>query len=251
MSESITINTPNGSCPCNLNIKGHTDVNRGIPTNLGVGNCDYRQRGLRNNPVFYNEYEPNCWEGDTYKWKVDDINKIEMATYNPDFYPVECGQKNKPCNDTVYFAQDARLFNPLRNQLIRLDRPPYRSTSFLENNRVPTEDYSSIYSPENTKYGQGYKTYSDITAGQITYYTDKDISNAYYRPNFTIPTEVEGVLYRDPMGALKSTYVRKNVKAPGEEYNPLSFIRDTAVHREDIMAGQMTQQNQTKWSARW
>ena len=53
------------------------------------------------------------------------------------------------------------------------------------------------------------------------------------------------------MGSIKPTYVRKEVQAPNQCYNPLSFIRDSAVHREDILAGQMAQMNQMKWAPRW
>ena len=138
-----------------------------------------------------------------------------------------------------------------RNAVLKLDRPPYRSTYFLTNNNVRPQPGMSIYCPEYRDYGRNYATYSDINAGQITYYIDPKIEDAYFSPNFTIPAKVEGVMYRDPMGSLKPTYVRKEVMTPNECYNPLSFIRDSAVHREDIMAGQMAQMNQMKWSARY
>ncbi len=249
---SCIIESPKGSCPCNIIKSNEINTNNGIPTNMSVPSCQYRQYNLRRNPIFNTTLEPKeNLPNSTYRWNVDGINTIEMSQYNPDFTQVKCGKKNHPCNDNVYIADDARLFDSLRNSLIKLDRPPYRSTSFQENNRVPTEDYYSIYDKKFTDYGKNYKTYSDINTGQITYYNDLSINDAYFRPNFTIPSQIDGVLYRDPMGSIKPVYVRKTVLAPNEKYNPLSSIRDSNVYREDILAGQMSQINQSRWSPRW
>ena len=235
------------SCPCYTEGKcPKTYINVGKPSNLGVGSCLYDQRGLRCSPVFEESTMPKrCDKRPGYG-----LNRIEMSNINPDFGKVSC-PKNKHCNKEVYVSHDPRLMDTRRNSLLKLDRPPYRSTYFISNNDVKPQAYYSIYCPEYDNYGKNYQTYSDINAGQITYYIDPTIEDPYFKPNFTIPAKVEGVLYKDPMGSLKPTYVRKEVQAPNECYNPLSFIRDSAVHREDIMAGQMAQMNQMKWSSRW
>jgi hypothetical protein len=113
-------------------------------------------------------------------------------------------------------------------------------------------------------YGQGYKTYSDITAGQVLYYTDKSREDAYYRPLFSQPVETSTVVYRDPMGAMKPEYPRivpyenPMTSSPatngcnfGENEYCLSFIKDTQQHREDILASQMAKRNQQRWMPRW
>jgi hypothetical protein len=151
----------------------------------------------------------------------------------------------------VYKRQDPRLMDPIRNSLIKLDRPPFRSTFFIQSQRYPSESYTDIYEKKYNEYGENYHTYNDIKAGQITYYIDPLIMDPYFSPNFTIDSDIQGVLYRDPMGSLKPTYVRKAVKMPNEKYNPLSSIRDSAVFREDIMASNMAQINQNRWSSRW
>jgi len=247
-------------------------LNKGIPTNMSVGNCLLNQRGLKNNPVFKEQVEPKntgdcsnismgpygCYyfsevngahnpyaknnpKGYTY------LNRPSAQDYNPDFYKLDC-----PQGDTVYFAQDARLFDSRRNSLIKLNRPPYSSNFFTTNNDMIPEDYYSIYQPKFDQFGARiYNGYGDIKTGDITYFIDHETEDTYHQPNFTIPAQVEGVLYKDPMGALKPTYVRKVVQKPDENYNRLSWIRDSAFHREDIMAGQSAQMNQQRWSPRW
>lgn len=235
------------SCPCYINGNcPKTYVNIGTPTNLGVGNCLYNQRGLKCSPIFNEDNQPQCNKNNSYS-----LNNIEMANINPDFKMVDC-KNNKPCNDKIFVnLRDPRLIDTRRNSVIKLDRPPYRSVYFLTNNKVIPQAEYSIYCPRYKNYGRKYKTYNDIDAGQITYYIDPSIQNPYFSPNFTIPSKVQSVLYKDPMGSIKPTYVRKEVQVPNECYNPLSFIRDSAVHREDIMASQMTKINQSKWSARY
>lgn len=253
-----------GSCPCNLQIENRTNINVGIPTNKSVGNCNFKAPGLRKFPVFSESEQPiKQPKNSTYKWNVGNINTVEMSQLNPDYKQVNCGRENagvcrkpeeshgKGCNDTVYISQDPRLMDPIRNSLIKLDRPPFRSTFFIQSQRYPSESYTDIYESKYNDFGQNYRTYNDITAGQITYYIDPLIEDPYFSPNFTIDSQVQGVLYRDPMGSLKPTFVRKAVSQPDEKYNPLSSIRDSAVFREDIMASNMAQMNQKRWSNRW
>jgi hypothetical protein len=243
-----------GECNCALNI------NCGIPTNMSVANCALNQPGLKNRPLFKTQVEPRntrcrsnissfprknkyadeAGKGYTY------LNTLSSQDFNPDFNKVNCPESSR-CK-TVYFAQDARLFDPRRNSLIKLDRPPFSSNFFTTNNPA---NYFSIYSKKFNEYGRPYRSYADINLGDILYYTDHETEDAYNAPNFTIPAQVDGVLFRDPMGALKPTYVRSIVSKPDECYNKLSWIRDSAMHREDIMAGQMSQRNQQRRAPRW
>ena len=206
----------------------------------------YKQRGLKCSPVFKPEnVQPACNKNSGYS-----LNRVEMSTINPDFAEAT-NKDSKYCKKVFINTTDPRLMDVRRSMLLKLDRPPYRSTYFLSNGKITPQDDMTIYDPEYTNYGRNYKTYDDITAGQITYYIDPSIQDAYFNPIFTIPSKVEGVLFKDPMGSLKPTYVRKEVMAPNQCYNPLSSIRDSAVYREDILAGQMAKMNQSKWSARY
>lgn len=262
---------PLSSCDCAFPTPAPV-LNAGLPTNMSVGNCLLSQRGLRNNPVFKEQVEPKntgecsnislgpygCYyfsekngaynrfaqsNGRGYEY----LNRPSAQDYNPDFYQVDC-----PQGSTVYFAQDARLFDSRRNSLIKLNRPPYSSNFFTTNNDMIPEDYYSIYQPSFDQFGaKVYSGYGDIRTGDITYWIDRETEDAYHQPNFTIPSQVEGVLFKDPMGGIKPTYVRKVVQKPDDSYNKLSWIRDSAMHREDIMASQMSQINQERWTPRW
>jgi len=251
------------SCSCSNDNESTSIINVGIPTNMSVSNCSLNQPGLKNNPVFKTQIEPRNIEGSSHISSYSRqnpyaepaskgytyINKLSTQDYNPDFYKINCPENSK-CK-TVYFSQDARLFDPRRNILLKLDRPPLSSNFFTTNNDDNPADYYSIYSKKFTEYGKPYKSYKDINLGDIVYYIDHEREDTYYSPNFTIPAQVNGVLFKDPMGALKPTYVRKVVAKPDEKYNKLSWIRDSAMHREDIMAGQMSQRNQQNYIPRW
>ena len=283
MDKRENVLSSQSSCQCAFPVEPPI-INSGIPTNMSVGDCFLNQAGLKNNPVFKEQVEPKntdlhsnislgqyeCYseeakpnyqknkrfsnangghnnlatknkQGYTY------LNRLSAQDYNPDFYKVNCPEGNP-----VYFAQDARLFDSRRNNLIKLNRPPFSSNFFTTNNDMIPEDYYTIYQPKFNEFGAKiYQGYGDIKTGDILYYVDHELEDTYIQPNFTIPSQVEGVLYKDPMGALKPTYVRKNVQQPDGNYNKLSWIRDSAMHREDIMAGQMAQMNQTRWTPRW
>ena len=108
------------------------------------------------------------------------------------------------------------------------------------------------YSP-TTEY------YKNIGDGQITYYIDKSIEDAFFSPVFSEPAIQQKILYKDPMGSIQTIYDRVpliNTENPTvtsvKEYPYcLSFIQDSQSHREDIMAIQQRKNNREKWSARW
>lgn len=262
---------PLSSCACHEKAPPPV-LNKGIPTNMSVGGCLLNQRGLKNNPVFKEQVEPKntgersnislgpygCYSSSEKNGAYNPyagpsrigynfLNRPSAQDYNPDFFKVEC-----PTGPPVYFAQDARLFDPRRNSLIKLNRPPYSSNFFTTNNAQIPEDFYSIYQPEFNEFGaKVYNGYGDIKTGDTTYYISSETEDAYHQPNFTIPAQVQGVLYKDPMGALKPTYVRRVVQKPDGSYNKLSWIRDSNFHKEDIMSSQMSRINQERWTPRW
>ncbi len=266
---------PLSSCACYMGDAPPPVLNQGIPTNMSVGNCMLAQPGLKNRPTFKSQVEPKntgpesnialppyaCTAQSTSDGAYNPLagqnpkgytyyNHLSSQDYSPGFYKVDCPNSSR-CPE-VYFAQDARLFDPRRNSLMKLNRPPFSSNFFTTNNDDIPADFFSIYQPEFNEYGaKVYQGYGDIKTGDILYYINHEIQDAYHQPNFTIPAQVEGVLYKDPMGALKPTYVRTLVQKPDEKYNRLSWIRDSAFFREDIMAGQSAQRNQQRWGPRW
>lgn len=146
------------------------------------------------------------------------------------------------CSGTVYAQPfDPRLFDARRGQYNPLDRPPYTGEVLLKD----------VYSPELTRYGKDYTTYSDIDAGQIQYYYSRDIAGAYSLPNFTQRSEVDRGIFKDPMGAIKPVYTRCPIKPKALSSSCLDDIRQSTIHRESIMEGLTAKMNQRRWASRY
>jgi hypothetical protein len=239
---TIIYDYPKSSCEC-LDGRIVEPRTSGVPTNMSVLDCDFTPYELENNRSFLCEITPQYKSGYHY------INPGVLAndTQAADFDEVTC-PLNQGCEKT-YVSPDPRLIDVLRNFTMTLDRPPLDSS-------IPLKDINTNESLRG--YGQNYKTYSDINAGQIYYYIDKSIEDPFYSPNFTIPAQTTGVVYKDPMGAMKPEYTRdpltkrdclntKNTNYIGG----LSWMEDSTEHREDILSKQMNRQNREKYSARW
>ena len=240
---------PKSSCTCYQCTTNKYEFPTGKPTNLSVRSCkvsDYYD--CKNRRVFDNAHmEPQDKNG------IEWINpNVYAESYSKSFGMIDCKEDAKdPCNtcpEPQFVSWDPRTWSATHNQYLTFDRPPLETAPKLKD----------IYNKDLKGYGQGYGTYSDITAGNIIYYNDKSREDAYYDPLFAHPAQVNTVLYKDPMGAMKPEYPRtvdyKNPVSDTDcDYGEycLSFIKDTQMHREDILSGIMTQKNQQRWMPRW
>jgi hypothetical protein len=214
-----------------------------IPTNLSVQNCDTRGYCGGQSSI-----QPRPWQSCQFQ-----VLNSDAGTFAKGFKPVRVDNRpmDPACLNAVVSA-DPRLYDAARGITMPIDRPPYDSTVLLKN-------INTDVSLDN--YGKGYRTYSDINAGQIVYYIDKSIADPFFDPLFTIPSETYSTVYRDPMSNLKPTYYRKPDKDCLSNPTLLSncnpcqesttWFRDSQNHREDLLARKMQKFNQTKWSARW
>ena len=214
-------------------LKYNNELNVGIPSNMAVPNCNFKTIKNKDDREFLSEIQPQDISGYTY------LNNL--PSNDSDFHPVKCG------NQTCYTSTDPRLIDAARGTTLILDRPPLDTS-------IPLKD---IYTDPNLNgFGTKYNSYNDIKGGQITYYTDKSIIDAYSKPNFVTPSKVTGYIRQDPMGAILPTYERdpgyRDPFAENDSYKYcLSWMDDTTAHRQDIMASQMSVRNSQKWSARW
>lgn len=154
-------------------------------------------------------------------------------------------------NFTVtYTNPDPRMYSASRDQRLKLDSPPIQSK--YNPNTI-------AYDKSLNGYGKKYNSYNDVTGGQIVYYVNRQTQGALISPLFTIPSYVNGSDYIDPMGSVKPSYDRATIVndhdcsggTSTEMVNSqLSFIRDTTVHREDILHNQMSKINREKYGAR-
>lgn len=241
---------PQSSCPCydcrkiENSIVSKSNVN---PSNLGVSDCPNIPKPL--SCVERVNMGQNIEPGHSTKFGPQDIKVLNPNNYLSKYEPFDSVQCDcSGCDKVMYASWDPRLWSETRSEYQTLNRPPISGSVKLKD----------VYNDDLRDYGRGYGSYSDINAGQIAYYSDKSRENPYYPPLFAHPVKVDRNLYRDPMGAIKPEYPRivqdKN-KATHPMFNKdlygLTFIRDTNVHREDILTGQMAQRNQQRWEPRW
>jgi len=146
------------------------------------------------------------------------------------------------CSGITYLNSDPRLFNSAGETWLQLDRPPVYCTPKL----------NTLNDDKNLdRYGQGYKSYSDIKAGQILYYTDRNSSNI----NFSQKKDAICTPFTDPMS---TSHPYLNI-TPKQDYNPitddncnvtgddcLSWLRDSQFQRQDITSLQLHQINSTR-----
>jgi hypothetical protein len=110
-------------------------------------------------------------------------------------------------------------------------------------------DISQIYDPRFTGYGDAYRSYRDVPAGQIKYYyTDVD---AYKTPNFIIRNKVDHVDLHQPMGNTYSTYPREAALEDVRDQVNDDWMAQSTVFREDMMERLMRPANARNWQLRF
>lgn len=243
---NIVYKYPKSSCNCYkcTNTAYSCDTN-GVPSNMSIGNCEI--------PSLF-----QCYDRESFRFDIEPRDKhgynylnpdVITDKYSSDFKSVECSGK-QGCPKKQYASTDPRLISASHGgQVLTLDRPPIETQPRL--NTIATDT-------KLNDYGKGYRTYSDINAGQIMYYVDKSIQDPFFEPNFTTSARAYGTLYRDPMGAFKPQYDREPLISPDhlntmkDSYGGgLSWIKDSMEHREDLMARQSRKRNQERWEPRW
>ena len=216
----------------------------GHPTNMSVIDCKFPETD--DPKVFSESIQPQPNRG------FKNLNpQVLTEKFDKNFRPVSEDQLVESCGQPQFYSSDPRLISvPHMGQRLLLDRPPIQSSMRLDD--IATSERLD-------GYGQNYKSYSDVNAGQIMYTIDKSIQNPYFSPNFTNSSVVTGYVYQDPMGALKPRYP----KVPLRHDNPigqtprnnyvgcLSAMQDTLDQRENIMAAQMSVRNQQRFEPRY
>jgi len=233
MNEDIIYDYPKTSCCSDTCCNKPTC---GIPTNLGVYNCDKKCF----NEKFKDKIYPDKSCGFNYLNPQAYQNKVAC-----DFKNNDCCIEDSPGDELIRYntftSTDPRLIDVPRGLKMNLDRPPMDSSMKL----------SDIYCNENLiGYDQGYRTYSDIDGGQIMYYTDDKFSNPYYGPNFSTPSRVTGDISFDPMGGLEINYNKEPCVEPYQMCG-LSWLNDSNAFREDLIGIQTAQIREYDWNPRY
>lgn len=244
----LVYNYPKTSCYCeNCENKKFTEQ-PGNPTNMSVRGCNFSK-----------SYD--CYPVRVFREQNEPIDKKGLKLLNPEIVSIEkldktfhrINSKTCPasaCSGITYSNSDARLCNAAAGTRLQLNTPPMNSAVKL----------NDLYNDKTLdSYGQGYRSYADVNAGQILYYIDKSIEDVEFKPVFSKPGKVVASMYKDPMGAMKPNYDRIHENYCHVLQDPcnvtgdvcLSFLRDTQDHRADLISRQMRQHNEQRYEPRW
>ena len=152
------------------------------------------------------------------------------------FYSVE-----NECNSNIpgWQTKDGRTIDA-RGQRLTFNQRPDVSYPLFKDTEVDTK---------LDGYGQNYKTFKDITAGQYKYYTIN--REPVSTPVFVIQSNVSSEVFQDPMGALKPQYNRSRITRELRQISDYQFDRDQIEFRESITASLMRKNQQRDWNTLW
>jgi hypothetical protein len=203
-------------CPTETPLWPAIKTNSKSTNNLGLASCHQINQisECHNTSLIGMSKQPNPWKQ----------NSIEVL--NPNFGLTKADGFFHTTNDCTVTSVDPRLVNPMHGTTpLQLNRAPYTSEVSL----------NEIYTDKLDNYGQNYKNYEDINAGQIVYYVDNDIKDCLSLPNFTIRSNVKNTVFKTPMGGLWPTCEATSFTEDHKYISPQQFTRDTVCQREDIM----------------
>jgi hypothetical protein len=202
--------------------------------------------------LFLNNVQPNIY---SYNVDLTPINANIGISYTPQIPP--------KFRDQVYnLAENATypLYTRIDPQLIRKDGVPARlaeqpirnewSGEYSSFNPPPgSVDWTDVYDPRFTSYGDGTRAYQDVNLGQTQYYySDVD---AYRYPNYVSRSKVDFIEYTTPMGTVKPYYVRQAGLDDVRPYVANQWMNDTNYFRENLSEEQSRKMNARTWQLRY
>lgn len=164
------------------------------------------------------------------------LNRIGL-TAMPD-YKI---QTNGVGGKGYFYPFDGRVVDNVRGIRTILDQPA----------AVGNVDMDLVGTFDNSNYAANYHTYGDIRNGQIGYYVDPSQSQPFEYPVFTLSSNVDKVIRKDPMDSIKPEYILTPVSTTLYNVSKDQETRDTLSFREDIMSRQQNLYNRTSWQNRW
>lgn len=203
--------------------------------------------------LFLQNIQPNIY---SYSVDTTPINNLANGiTYTPQRPPKFRDQVyNRPDGMTypIYTRIDPQLIRDqgvparLLEQPVRSDWSAKYSSWDPPAGSVNVED---IYDGRFTGYGDPYRSYSDVTLGNVNYYySDVD---AFRSPNYVTRSKTDFIEYVTPMGQVKPYYERT---AGLNDTRPLvatQFDSDQIYFRENISSSQMDKRNSELWQLRF
>lgn len=165
------------------------------------------------------------------KGHYDILNKSNQLKFATDFFETPNG---------TYTSLDPRLKDVLRGGYsMELNVPVYDATWKSFNRDQPQH---------NEIKTQQYNSYTDVDGGQLTYYVDDYLTQAYFPPNYQIRSSIRPHVFVDPMGSRKPEYNRKPIMQTASYISDYRSDQDQIGFREDIMSLQSRKRDQQDFS---
>lgn len=152
----------------------------------------------------------------------------------PDFFHVK--------GRDTYRSLDPRLIDVVRNIHMELDRPPLQPR-----NVQPLQHMYDDESKLKIQAGVYLDGYPSIYGGDVQYYIDPSMAQAYDSPVYVLRSSVVPFVFQDPMGALKPQYDRVPLYQNNTSVAEYSFDQDQMSFREDLISRQSRLMNQSDY----
>lgn len=211
-----------------------------VPSSLAINNCNPDPMFNCKNIEIISHGEQPQYIPNPNTLPATVINEDFGLDFQSGFFKCPKGECYK--DQPTYASYDPRLLDPTRNQYLHLDRPPYTGDTLLKN--VYNKDLDNVGS-------RTYKTYKDINFGQYQYYIDENLQKPYFEPLFTLRSEVQGQVFKDPMDSFRPQYAKTPITNDHRYASDYQETRDVLSHREDIMSTQMDKRFRTDWETAW
>lgn len=220
-----------------------------IPGSIASEDCTNNQHKCNHRRILSFDQGPTYPSGKQYQLNQNIHMKKVSGFYPSKIYKQISDQNGKAqyvvdqnCKSNVYATfTDPRLRNTATGDLIKLDSIPYGEPTKLED----------VYNEELRNYGNNYRSYQDINAGNIIYKINEEDNVPFQKPNFTLESTTTHTVFEDPMGALIPEYYSMPLNNNNVATSDYQDTRDELSHREDIMTGIMHRHNKTNYSTLW
>lgn len=228
-------------------------------TMMNDSNRPARAPCTKNTKTDYWIYDRNIQPFDYAERQViEPVNDSIGVNYDPNFMPVDIEVGPTGDDEVSGALWDPQLVRDSEHPNRLMENPkrtrwsakmsPFEAASMYKNIDEMYVGNDEIYDPRLTGYGDETRSYLFPSLGQIRYYYS-DI-DAYRRPNYLIRSDVDHMLFQDPMGSIKPLYYRNVLQENVRDLTNQKYIQDDLFHREDISNLQMRKSNQRNWAYR-
>lgn len=176
-----------------------------------------------------------------YEAEPIDQKNIDDIIYMQREMDVENARDFFRTGERTYRSLDPRLIDPVRNIHMELDAPPLQPRD--------VQPLRNLYGDCNNHIKPGfYRDYASIYPGDVRYYVDPSMAQAFNEPVYIIKSAVVPFVFQDPMGGLKVQYDKIPLFKNQENISEYTFDQDQMSFREDITSRLSRKMNQNDFN---